>query len=59
MKTNNTAVKQINDHYKKLINDVNAWLKAEQEKVDAAKLALDGEKAALDDRQKAIDKERN
>ena len=58
MKTNNTAVKQINDHYKKLINDVNAWLKAEQEKVDAAKLALDGEKAALDDRQKAIDKER-
>ena len=43
MKTNNTAVKQINDHYKKLINDVNAWLKAEQEKVDAAKVALDGE----------------
>ena len=56
MKTNNTAVKQINDHYKKLINDVNAWLKAEQEKVDAAKLALDGEKAALDKRQEAIDK---
>ena len=59
MKTKSTtAVEQINDHYKQLVKDVKAWLKAEQEKVDVAKLALDSEKADLDERQQVSDKER-
>ena len=58
MKTNNIAVKTINDHYKQLIKDVNAWLEAEQQKVDQNKIIVDDEKAALDKRQEAIDKER-